>query len=176
MAMPRIFGVPTMVPILLLSAWAQPSGVTRAQAPPSSSGYMRMVSASGHVIAGQSTDPAYNGWIPLRKTRLPSPAEMAAMAQENPGQAASADRAVHPPIVVIKDRDDSSLALLAAYTSHQHFPEIDLAVTDYGDQPAKKYKLTDAMILSDRASVTADAAQEPVEQLRIGYTKLEVLP
>jgi type VI protein secretion system component Hcp len=161
-----------LAPVLIL-ATMMVAGAALAQKP-SNSGYMRVLTASGHVMAGESTDPAHNGWIPLRQTTMPSVTQMAAMAQED--AAAGGAKAVHPPIVVVKDRDNSSLALLGAYSSHQHFPEIDIAVTDYSDQPAKKYKLTDAMIVSVRAAGVGDGTGETVEQLRISYLKIEVQP
>jgi type VI protein secretion system component Hcp len=163
-------------PILILTTWVMLASAGRAQAPVAGgSGYMRAISASGHVIAGESTDPVYNAWVPLRQTTMPTGAQMAAMAEEGSAQgAASAAKVVHPPIVVVKDRDNSSLALLGAYTSHLRFQEIDITVTDHGDRPARKYKLTDATIISLRASVMPDGSQQPVEQLRIGYAKIEV--
>lgn len=161
-----------LAPVLIL-ATTMVAGAALAQKP-SNSGYMRVVTASGHVMAGESTDTAHNGWVPLRQTTMPSAVQMAAMAQED--AAAGGAKAVHPPIVVVKDRDNSSLALLGAYSSHQHFPEIDIAVTDYSDQPAKKYKLTDAMIVSVRAAGVGDGTGETVEQLRISYAKIEVQP
>jgi type VI protein secretion system component Hcp len=162
-------------PILILATWAMLAGAGGAQAPVGTgTGYMRAISASGHVIAGESTDPVYNAWVPLRQTTMPTAEQI---AEETATQGAgSAAKVVHPPIVVLKDRDMSSLALLGAYTSHQHFPEIDITLTDHSDQPAKKYKLTDAMIVSLRASVMPDGSQQAVEQLRITYAKIEILP
>jgi type VI protein secretion system component Hcp len=154
-------------PMLILTTWTMLAGAARAQG---TGGYMRAVSASGRVMAGESTDAKFSGWIPLRQTTMPSAAEMAAMASED---AATPAKEVHPPIVVVKDRDRSSLAILGAFTSRQHFPEIDIAVTDHSDHPAVRYKLTDATIIAVRASVTPDASQEPVEQLRINYAKIE---
>jgi type VI protein secretion system component Hcp len=155
-------------PILLLVTWTMFARPACAQG---TGGYMRCVSASGRTMAGVSTDPTFNGWIPLRQTTMPAAAEMSAMTSEDVGTAA---KEVHPPIVVVKDRDSSSLAILGAFTSKQHFPEIDIAVTDHSDHPAVRYKLTDATIIAVRASVTPDPAQEPVEQLRITYAKIEV--
>ncbi len=103
-------------PILILVTWTMLAGAAVAQtrlpagSDPGTSrfgGYMRMVSASGHVIAGESTDPAYNRWIPLRQTTMPSPAQTEAIAAEDPSA-----KAVHPPVVVVKDRDSSSLCAL----------------------------------------------------------------
>jgi type VI secretion system Hcp family effector len=160
-------------PILILATWAMLASAGRAQAQVASgSGYMRAISASGHVIAGESTDPVYNAWVPLRQTTMPTAVQM---AEEAAAQGVGSAKVVHPPIVVLKDRDVSSLALLGAYTSHQHFPEIDITLTDHSDRPAKKYKLTDAMIVSLRASVMPDGSQQPVEQLRIAYAKIEIL-
>jgi type VI protein secretion system component Hcp len=160
-------------PILMLTAWAMLAGAALAQTP-NTGGYMRMVSASGHAIAGESTDPVYKDWIPLRTTTTPSPAELAAMARQN--AASSGANAINPPIVVVKDRDRSSLALLAAYSGHQHFPEVDIDITDSSGHAAKKYKLSDATIVSLRASgVAGDGTGETVEQLRISYAKIEVL-
>ena len=165
-------------PVLILTTWvmlAGAAGSLRAQQPASRfGGYMRMVSASGHVVAGESTDPLYKGWIPLRHTTLPSAAEMSAMAEQD--AAAGASKAVHPPIVVVKDRDSSSLVLLAAYSGHQHFPEVDITLTDNSDRAAKAYKLTDATIVSVRAGGGGDGTQETVEQLRISYAKIEIVP
>lgn len=165
------------VRVLILTTLAMLPGAThlmQAQQPASRfGGYIRMVSASGHVIAGESTDPIYKGWIPLRQTTMPTPAQMAAMADENSSGSAAAKGGVHPPIVVIKDRDSSSLVLLGAYTSHQHFPEVDLALTDNSDKVSKTYKLTDAVIISIRAAGGGDGTQETVEQLRITYAKIE---
>lgn len=173
-AMRKGFRAQMAAPILILTTCAMLAGVaraSRAQAPNSRfGGYMRVVSASGHVIAGESTDPAFNHWIPLRQTTMPTAAQMAAMAEG----AATAAKAVRPPIVVVKDRDSSSLALLSAYSGHQHFPEIDITLTDNSDKAAKTYKLTDARIISIRAAGTGDGTQETVEQLRISYAKIEV--
>ena len=164
------------VPVLILTTWVMLPGMTRslrAQQPASRfGGYMRMVSASGHVITGESTDPLYKGWIPLRQTTMPTAAQMAAMADEN-SAASTAPKGVHPPIVVIKDRDSSSLVLLSAYSGHQHFPEVDITLTDNSDKAAKTYKLTDAVIVSLRAAGGGDGTQETVEQLRITYAKIE---
>jgi type VI protein secretion system component Hcp len=160
--------VSTAAPILVLILWTVLAGPAHAQG---TGGYMRCVSASGRAMAGESTDATFNGWIPLRQTTMPSATEMSAMAEEN---AATSAKEVHPPIVVVKDRDSSSIAILGAFSSKQHFPEIDIAVTDHSDHPAVRYKLTDATIIAVRASVTPDASQEPVEQLRIGYAKIEV--
>jgi len=164
--------------ILLIASLAL-AGAAGAQAPTARfGGYMRIVSASGHVMAGESTDPDFRGWIPLRQTTIPAGAQMAATAEKDPSapnNSASAPEqsgAVHPPIVVVKDRDGSSLVLLAACTSRQHFSEVDIALTDNSDKPARKYKLTDATILSVRAG--GGDGGEPVEQLRISYAKIEV--
>jgi type VI protein secretion system component Hcp len=134
-------------------------------------GYMRMVSASGHVIAGESTDPNYLAWIPLRQTTMPSAAQMSEMASEDPATAA---KTVHAPIVVVKDRDNSSLALLAAFSGKQRFPEVDITLTTNSDKPAFTYKLTDAVIVSVRAGGDEGGMATPVEQLRITYSKIEV--
>lgn len=176
MAMRKLFVARMPGPILILTTWAMLTGAGLAQAPvPSGSGYMRAISASGHMLAGESTDVTYSGWVPLRQTTMPTAVQMAAMAEGGAAQGtASAAKVVHPPIVVVKDRDGSSLALLGAYTSHQHFPEIDITVTDHSDQPVRKYILTDATIISLRASVMPDGSQQPVEQLRITYAKIEV--
>ncbi len=178
MTMRQISRARIAAPVLILTACAMLASAARAQAPNSRfGGYMRVVSASGHVIAGESTDPMFNHWIPLRQTTMPTAAQMAAMAEGSAaagsGSGATAAKAVHPPIVVVKDRDSSSLALLGAYSGHQHFPEIDITLTDNSDQAAKKYKLTDATIISVRAAGTGDGTQETVEQLRISYAKIQ---
>jgi type VI protein secretion system component Hcp len=134
-------------------------------------GYMRMVSASGRMIPGESTDPNYPAWIPLRQTTMPSAAQMTEMASEDP---ATATKTVHAPIVVVKDRDNSSLGLLAAFSGKQHFPEVDITLTTNSDKPAFTYKLTDAVIVAIRAGGDEGGMATPVEQLRITYAKIEV--
>ena len=134
-------------------------------------GYMRMVSASGRMIPGESTDPNYLAWIPLRQTTMPSAAQMSEMAWEDPATAA---KTVHAPIVVVKDRDNSSLGLLAAFSGKQHFPEVDITLTTNSDKPAFTYKLTDAVIVAIRAGGDEGGMATPVEQLRITYAKIEV--
>jgi len=182
MATTKILGARIAAPVLILT-WVMVAGAGRAQvASVHTGGYMRLVTSTGHVVAGESTDAAYNGWIPLRLTTMPTKEQMTAMAEESAaagggsGAAAPTGKTVHPPVVVVKDRDTSSIALVGAFSSHQHFPEVDITVTDYSDRPATKYKLADATIVALRASVTPDAAQEPVEQLRITYAKIEILP
>jgi type VI protein secretion system component Hcp len=165
-------GVRRATPILILTTWAMLAGAARAQSPgPGTGGYMRVITSHGQM-AGESTDPNYDGWIPLRHTTMPSPTELAAMVAEDPATAA---KAVHPPIVVVKDRDKSSLGILGAFSSRQRFPEIDITVTDNSDRPAMRYKLTDATIIAIRAGGSGDGTQVPMEQLRISYAKIEVL-
>jgi type VI protein secretion system component Hcp len=163
------------VPVLILTTWVMLPGMARSlgaqQTASRFGGYMRMVSASGHVISGESTDPIYKGWIPLRQTTMPTAAQMAAMADDN-SAASSAPKGVHPPIMIVKDRDSSSLALLAAFSGRQHFPEVDITLTDNSDKASKTYKLTDAVIISIRAAGGGDGTQETVEQLRITYSKI----
>src|SRR5277367_2172612 len=130
--------------ILIASACFLLGTAARAQ----SGGYMRMLTSHGQV-AGESTDPKYNAWILLHAATMPSAAEMAAMADESTAAGNSGgEKAVHKPVVIVKERDRSSLALLGAFTSHQHFPEIDIVVTSPGGTPTAQYKLTDAMIVS----------------------------
>jgi type VI protein secretion system component Hcp len=171
MLTPKIPGIRSAAPILILSTCLLLFGTTvRAQ----TGGYMRAVTSHG-AMAGGSTDPKYNGWIPLRQATMPSAPQMAALAEEAAtSSSAAAGKSVHPPIVVVKDRDDTSLALLGACTSHQHFPEIDIAVMNPGDQLTARYKLTDATIISVRVSDPADGMHQPVELVRINYSKIEV--
>jgi type VI protein secretion system component Hcp len=175
-------GARRCAPILILAVWSMLGGATMAQTripegKPDTSrfgGYMRMVSASGHVIAGVSTDPLYPGWIPLRQTTMPSDTQMEAMAAENSAGAGDA-KAMHPPVVVVKDRDNSSLVLLGACTSRQHFPEVDITLTTNSDKAAWSYKLTDAVIVSVRAGGDDGGVSTPAELLRITYAKIEVV-
>jgi type VI secretion system Hcp family effector len=137
-------------------------------------GYMRALTSHGQV-AGESTDPKFNGWILLHGATMPSAQEIAEMADESgTGPAAGGAKAVHKPVIIVKDRDQSSLALLGACTSHQHFPEIDIVMTSAGGAPAARYKLTDAMIVSVRAGDTGGGTHEPFEQVRISYAKIEI--
>jgi type VI secretion system Hcp family effector len=147
-------------------------------APAQNGGYMRALTSHGQV-AGESTDPKFNGWILLREATMPSASQIAAMAEESSsgsgtGAAAGGEKAVHKPVTIVKDRDRSSLALLAAFTSHQQFPEIDIVVTSPGGEPTARYKLTDATIVSVRAGDTDGGTHEPFEQVRISYTKIEI--
>jgi type VI protein secretion system component Hcp len=138
------------------------------------SGYMRIVTASGHQMTGESTDPAHLAWIPLRQVTMPTPSEIAALAKESSsGSATATDRSVHRPVVIIKDRDVSSLGLLGAMTSRQHFPEVDIVLTQ-NDQSIARYKLTDATVISVRGGGTNGGMDAPVEQLRLNYAKIEI--
>jgi type VI secretion system Hcp family effector len=157
-------------PILIVSTCFLFGTAARAQ----TGGYMRALTSHGQV-AGESTDPKFNGWILLQSATMPSAPQIAAMADETvSGAGAGGEQSVHKPVVVVKDQDHSSLALLGAYTSHQHFPEIDIVVTSAGGTPGARYKLTDATIISIRAGDTDGGTHEPVEQVRIGYAKIEI--
>jgi type VI secretion system Hcp family effector len=160
----------TAAPVAVVAAWLSVAGAARAQ----DAGYMRMVTTSGRQMAGESTDPAHLGWIPLRQVTMPSASEIAAVAQESSaGSATSAAMSVHRPVVIIKDRDRSSLGLLGAMTSHQRFPKVEIVVTR-GEQPVARYKLTDATVISVRGGGTNGDTEAPEEQLRLNYTKIEI--
>jgi type VI secretion system Hcp family effector len=155
-------------PILILSTCFLSGTAAHAQ----NGGYMRVLTSHGQV-AGESTDPRFNGWILLQTATMPSAPQIAAMADEAaPG--AGGEKAVHKPVVVVKDRDRSSLALLGASTSHQHYPEIDIVVTSPGGEPVARYKLSDATIVSIRAGDTDGGTHEAVEQVKISYAKIEI--
>lgn len=170
MASPKKTGIRIAAPILILSTCLLFGTAASAQ----TGGYMRALTSHGQM-AGGSTDPKYDSWIPLRQAAMPSAEQIAAMAVETgAGSGAAASKAVRRPVVVVKDRDQSSLALLGACTSHQHFPEIDIAVMNPGDQLTARYKLTDATIISIRVSDPADGLHQPLEQVRINYSKIEI--
>lgn len=154
-------------PVIAMAAWLLAAGAARAQG----AGYMRIVTAGGRQMVGESTDKAHFGWIPFRQASMPSASEIAAIAQEP--SAGSADKSVHRPVVIIKDRDKSSLGLLGAMTSHQRFSEVDIVFTK-GDEPVAQYKLTDATVISIRAGSAQDGMDAPLEQLRINYAKIEI--
>jgi type VI protein secretion system component Hcp len=156
-------------PIVILSTCFLSGTAARAQ----SGGYMRVLTSRGQV-AGESTDPRYNGWILLQEATMPSAPQIAAMADETVSGAEAGEKAVHRPVIIVKDKDQSSLALLAASTNHQHYPEIDIVVTSLGGAPIARYKLYDATILSVRAGDTGGGTHEPFEQVKIGYTKIEI--
>jgi type VI secretion system Hcp family effector len=158
--------------ILIVSACLLLGGTAaRAQ----SGGYMRMLTSHGQV-AGESTDPKYNAWILVRTATMPSAAEMSAMAEESSAAGNSGgENAVHKPVVIVKERDRSSLALLGAFTSHQHFPEVDIVMMSPSGKPVAQYKLTDAMVVSVRAGDTDGGTHEAYEQVRISYAKIENL-
>jgi type VI secretion system Hcp family effector len=165
----RIRIAAAILPILILTTcFLFGSAAAHAQ----SGGYMRVLTSRGQ-LAGESTDAKFNGWILLHDSTMPTVAQMAAMADET-GAGASAAKSVHKPVIIVKDRDQSSLALLGAFTSKQHFPEIDIVTTSPGGSPAARYKLTDATIVSVRASDTDGGTHEPYEQVRISYAKIEI--
>jgi type VI protein secretion system component Hcp len=153
-------------------------------------GYMRIMTPVGQV-PGESTDAAYPGWIPLRQAILPSAREIAELNEESQASAADAkpttapnsasgsrkesDTVVHKPVVIVKDVDKSSLALLGASTSHRHFNEVDIVITKNGDQPQIEYKLIDATIISVRSGGTSGGTEAPGELVRFNYAKIEIV-
>lgn len=155
-------------PILILSTCFLFGTPARAQ----NGGYMRVLTSHGQ-LAGESTDPKYNGWILLQAATMPSAAQIAAMADEA-ATGAGGEKAVHKPVIVVKDQDQSSLGLLGASTSHQHYPEVDIILTSPGGTPVARYKLSDATILSIRAGDTGGGTHEAFEQVKIGYAKIEI--
>ncbi len=159
-----------MALVAIVAASLLAGSAARAQ----DAGYMRMVTSSGRQMAGESTDATHFGWIPLREAIMPSASEVSAIVQESKDASAASDsKSVHRPIVLIKDRDQSSLGLLAAMTSHQRFPEVDIVLTK-GDQAVARYKLTDATVISVRGGGTNGDTDAPMEQLRLAYRKIEI--
>ena len=158
------------LPLAVVVLWLFAARVAQAQ----DAGYMRIVTASGHQMAGESTDPAYLSWIPFRQVTLPTESEIAALAQEPTAGSDTTDtKSVHRPIVIIKDRDMSSLGLLGAMTSHQHFREVEIVLTN-GGQATARYKLTDATVISIRGGGTNGSTDAPMEQLRLNYAKIAI--
>jgi type VI secretion system Hcp family effector len=167
---PNLPGSRTLPLVAAVALWLLAGGAAHAQG----AGYMRIVTASGRQMAGESTDPAHYGWIPVREATMPSASEIGAAAPESkPDSAAAAAKSVNRPVVVIKDRDKSSLGLLGAMTSHQHFPEVEIVLTK-ADEPLARYRLTDVTIISIRAGGARDAMEAPMEQLRFNYAKIEI--
>jgi type VI protein secretion system component Hcp len=150
-----------------------------AAAQAKSFGYMRIVTQSGQM-PGESTDPHYFGWIPLRQANMPTAMEISAMAGNSDAASSGANsadaRAVNRPVVIYKDRDRSSLGLLGAKTSGQRFREIDIVLMKNGEIPIARYKLTDATVISVRDAGTAGGMDADQEQVRFTYSKIEVLP
>ena len=91
-----------VAPILIVSTSFLLGAAARAQ----TGGYMRALTAHGQV-AGESTDPHFNGWIPLRSTiDAFRAANTASMADEsNAARSAADDRAVHRPVTLVKEMD-----------------------------------------------------------------------
>ncbi len=171
MAKPEIMKYRIAARILIASTCFLLGTAARAQ----SGGYMRMLTSHGQVF-GESTDQKYNAWIIVHSATMPSATEMAAMAEESSAAGNSTgEKAIYKPVVIVKERDRSSLALLGAFTSHQHFPEIDIVMMSPSGKPSAQYKLTDAMVVSDRAGDTDGGTHEAYEQVRISYAKIEVL-
>jgi type VI protein secretion system component Hcp len=156
-------------------------------------GYMRVITTRGQM-AGESTEPAHSGWIIFRSANVPSVSEIDALNQESsaysaPGSAdtkttsksrkpsdprASTPKLVRRPIIIVKVRDRSSMALVIAQTSHQVLPEVDIVLTTKSDEPTVTYKLTDASVISIRQSGTNEGTEAPLEQIRFNYAKIEV--
>jgi type VI secretion system Hcp family effector len=165
---------PIFTILILTTCFLFGSAAAQAQ----SGGYMRVLTSRGQ-LAGESTDAKYNGWILLHDATMPTVAQIAAITDESAagsgaGASASAAKEVHKPVIIVKDRDQSSLALLGAFTSKQHFPEIDIVMTSRGGDPTARYKLTDATIVSVRAGDTDGGTHEAYEQVRISYAKIEI--
>jgi type VI protein secretion system component Hcp len=178
-----------VLPILIACACLLPGTTASAQ----DHGYMRVMTSVGQM-PGESTDPAYDGWIPLRQADMPSQSKIAAMAEESSASASSpdakpapstmpasgsrkpSDTPLHKPVVIVKDADKSSLALLSAYTSHRHFTEIDIVLTKGSDQPKIEYKLTDATVVSFHSGVDDGSTEGTREQVKISYAKIEIVP
>jgi type VI protein secretion system component Hcp len=157
------------------------------------SGYIRVMTAHGQM-AGESIDPAYLAWIPFRAANMPTQWEIDGMSQDssaNPAPATtdakatgsahapssastSASTVVHRPVVVVKYRDKSSLGLLGAMTSHQVLPEVDIVFATKSGQVTRRYKLTDASVISIRAGGISDDGDAPMEQVRFNYAKIEI--
>ncbi|MGD0955715.1 MAG: type VI secretion system tube protein Hcp [Candidatus Acidiferrales bacterium] len=171
--------------VAIVVAWLLLGTATGAQ----ESGYIRVMTAKGQM-AGESIDPAYLAWIPFRSASMPSQWEMEGMSQDSSvsstpattdakgaGSAhatSSASNVVYRPVVIVKYRDKSSLGLLGAMTSHQVLPEVDIVFTSKNGQATRRYKLTDASVISIRAGGTSDDGDAPMEQVRFNYAKLEL--
>jgi type VI protein secretion system component Hcp len=176
------------LPILIAGACLLPGTTASAQ----DHGYMRVMTSAGQM-PGESTDPAYDGWIPLRQADMPSQSEIAAMADQSSASASSADAkpapsptttsgsrkspdaTAHKPVVIVKDADKSSLALLSAYSGHRHFTEIDIVLTKGSDQPKIEYKLTDATVVSFHSGVADGSTEGTHEEAKISYAKIEIV-
>jgi type VI protein secretion system component Hcp len=145
------------------------------------SGYIRVLTAHGQM-AGESIDPAYPAWIPFRSASMPTQWEMEGMSQDSSASSAhaassstSGSTVVHRPVVVVKYRDKSSLGLLGAMTSRQVLPEVDIVFVSRSGQGTRRYKLTDASVISVRAGGISDDGDAPMEQVRFNYTKIEIV-
>lgn len=161
------------VTIAMAACWFLAGGAAHAQG--QAHGYMRVITASGRQMAGESTDPAHNGWIPFTRADMPTASEMAAIAQEAPPDPHSTNKVVHRPVVIVKERDKSSLGLLSVMSSHQVLPEVQIAFTDNNNDPTVTYKLTDATVIAIRAGDTNGDTEAPLEQVRFNYTKIEIV-
>ena len=172
--------------IAIAGAWLMLGAAAGAQ----EGGFIRVITSSGRQMAGESIDPAYPAWIPFRSANMPSQWEMEGMSQDSSASSAPAttdakaaanahatssdSKVVHRPVVVVKYRDKSSLGLLGAMTSHQVLPEVDIVFVAANGQPTKRFKLTDASVISVRAGGIGDDGDAPMEQVRFNYAKIEV--
>jgi len=172
--------------VAIAGAWLLLGTAARAQ----ESGYIRVITSGGHQMAGESIDPAYPAWIPFRTANMPTQWEMEGMSQDSSANSApattdakaggahptsSASTVVHRPVVIVKYRDKSSLGLLGAMTSHQVLPEVDIVFTSKNGQATRRYKLTDASVISIRAGGTSNDTDAPMEQVRFNYAKIEIV-
>jgi type VI protein secretion system component Hcp len=139
------------------------------------SGYIRVLTAHGQM-AGESIDPAYPAWIPFRSASMPTQWEMEGMSQDSHASSStSGSTVVHRPVVVVKYRDKSSLGLLGAMTSHQVLPEVDIVFVSRSGQGTRRYKLTNASVISIRAGSTNEDTDAPMEQVRFNYANIEIV-
>ncbi len=80
------------------------------------------------------------------------------------------------PLSVTKQADECSPALLAAVTSGQHFPRVDLVQYDGTGKPVLTISLDNAMFVAFQVSATASSAapQEPIQLMfeRVRFTGL----
>ena len=164
-------------------------------------GYLRIVTSHG-AIAGSSTDPAHQGWIPLREASAPSVSEItatnatieshesqparpstktaasgSASRATSPRDAASglpSGKRMHKPFTIVKEVDASSPALQKLAASGEAIPEVWIVVrsTDNKQGAEQQFKLTDAIISSVQRSSGGD---RPMESISFSYEKIELV-
>ena len=79
---------------------------------------------------------------------------------------------MHKPFVITKEMDKASPLLKEAFTSGQHFAEVDVDVAASGK--TMHYKLTDVFISAVSVASMSSGGDRPMESISFTYQKIEM--